>query len=597
LAASLWKLVHLICGHYPPFWLHLLNLLLHVTNGTLVGALAYLVGDERGRYIRALTATLLFTAYPFSYQTVPWVTSAYHPLLLCLLLSAGICYWQVRRGRGRGWEVGLLTALLLAPFTHETGAMVGPLLGAVELARWLRAGGKPHLRWPALGLTLGACYLLLWSQLPKQDSSLMQLTRPWELWQNAHYYLQGLTYPLALGAQALSARTAVNPLTAVGVVGGLTLVAGVWVVARTGQRPLGALALTWFPLALAPAWALLSFDYVVNSPRLLYVAGAGAAWLWAGVLTAPWHLSTGTRSLKRLSFGLAGAALVLLLTHNGAFVRERIVLYDALRPTIEQLTAISVARAGEQRPLAVNLPGWVSPRRRTYALGNHGIPWLADYVSLPEVVFANSGRTAPVATLEFDNLLQTPEAYWQGVYGAPQGWEGVTEALRREGDAFLTIYTAERIWLAAAGRVYPPAPAPMSPAATFGEGIHLLESVYAPLTGHLTLHWQVEVPPQREYTVFVHLYDEQGTLVAQADGEPLLGLFPFWLWRPEERARDVRHLPPASELPPGAYRVGLGLYDRAGGARVPARTGAGDRPPDEVVIVGRFRVGPTPPGG
>jgi hypothetical protein len=332
---------------------------------------------------------------------------------------------------------------------------------------------------------------------------------------------------------------------------------------------------------------LLSFDYVINSPRLLYVAGAGAAWLWAGVLTAPWRLSRG--ALRRVAAGLSAASIALLLAHNTAFIRERIVLYNALRPTIEQLTAVSVARAGEQRPLVVNLPGWVSPRRRTYALGNHGIPWLADYVSLPEVVFANSGQAAPVATVEFDNLLQTPEAYWQGVYGAPQGWEGVTAALRREGDTFLTHYTPERIWLEEAGRVETPAPLPARPAATFGGGIHLLGSTYDPTAGQLTLRWQVEEPPQREYTAFVHLYDDQGALVAQADGEPLLGLFPFWLWRPGERAQDVRHLPPASQLSPGAYRVGVGLYDRADGARVPAYAG-GDRLADEVAIVVQFRV-------
>ena len=83
------------------------------------------------------------------------------------------------------------------------------------------------------------------------------------------------------------------------------------------------------------------------------------------------------------------------------------------------------------------------------------------------------------------------------------------------------------------------------------------------------LHWSVTGKFDQDYTVFVHLLDENGKTVANNDGPPLEDSYPTSLWAPGDYLID-RHaisLPP--ELKPGTYKAVVGLYDPKSGARVP----------------------------
>jgi len=86
----------------------------------------------------------------------------------------------------------------------------------------------------------------------------------------------------------------------------------------------------------------------------------------------------------------------------------------------------------------------------------------------------------------------------------------------------------------------------------------------------ITLYWEALSPDGRDYTVFVHLLNEAGELVAQSDGPPRGGTYPTSLWSDGEQIPDERAilLPPGT--PPGRYTLLVGLYDPAGGARLPA---------------------------
>jgi hypothetical protein len=44
-------------------------------------------------------------------------------------------------------------------------------------------------------------------------------------------------------------------------------------------------------------------------------------------------------------------------------------------------------------------------------------------------------------------------------------------------------------------------------------------------------------------------------------------MFPFWLWKPGETVRDVRHFDP---MPAGEYVLRLGLWELATGEHWPA---------------------------
>jgi 4-amino-4-deoxy-L-arabinose transferase-like glycosyltransferase len=80
-----------------------------------------------------------------------------------------------------------------------------------------------------------------------------------------------------------------------------------------------------------------------------------------------------------------------------------------------------------------------------------------------------------------------------------------------------------------------------------------------PLT--VTLYWQVNSTLLIDYTTFVHLRNAAGETVAQKDQPPLGGVYPTSLWEPGEIIADdiVMSLP--ENLPAGAYRLVVGLYD------------------------------------
>jgi hypothetical protein len=100
----------------------------------------------------------------------------------------------------------------------------------------------------------------------------------------------------------------------------------------------------------------------------------------------------------------------------------------------------------------------------------------------------------------------------------------------------------------------------------------------------LTLYWQATAIPPADYTVFVHLIDSQGNLVAQADSPPAAGAYPTHLWDAGEIIIDDHPLP---DFAPGRYSLQVGLYRPDTGERLPV---AGSS--DGAVTLAKFEVEP-----
>jgi hypothetical protein len=83
----------------------------------------------------------------------------------------------------------------------------------------------------------------------------------------------------------------------------------------------------------------------------------------------------------------------------------------------------------------------------------------------------------------------------------------------------------------------------------------------------LVLYWQAATPLAERYTVFTQLLDAGGQIVAQQDNEPAGGQAPTDGWSPGAVVRDPYRLPLSAELPPGSYRLIVGLYNAAGRAQ------------------------------
>jgi hypothetical protein len=110
--------------------------------------------------------------------------------------------------------------------------------------------------------------------------------------------------------------------------------------------------------------------------------------------------------------------------------------------------------------------------------------------------------------------------------------------------------------------------------AQLGEGISLLgyDLFQEPLTAGarftVDLYWQARQSMPDDYTAFVQVLGPDGTLVGQHDGVPAQDAAPTSAWAEGEVVRD-RHQFDFPILQPGDYRVIVGMYNSATGARLP----------------------------
>ncbi len=84
----------------------------------------------------------------------------------------------------------------------------------------------------------------------------------------------------------------------------------------------------------------------------------------------------------------------------------------------------------------------------------------------------------------------------------------------------------------------------------------------------VTLYWQSIAPSAEEYTVFVHLLDASGAIVAQRDAPPRDGAYPTSIWTPGEIVKDEYELQiPANARAP--LSLAIGMYSPVTQQRLP----------------------------
>lgn len=164
------------------------------------------------------------------------------------------------------------------------------------------------------------------------------------------------------------------------------------------------------------------------------------------------------------------------------------------------------------------------------------------------VVFHDEGAVDPDRTIEgwlVEHAYPGPSEWHGGtrlvVYGAPSGIEAMGQPLE----------------------------------ASLGQQVRLLgyalaeEGVEAGDMVRLDLFWQADEPLDERYTVFVHLLDGEGRLVAQQDSEPLGGLRPTTTWLAGEVIHDRVGVLLPTDLAAGDYQIVVGMYNPEGGDRLP----------------------------
>jgi 4-amino-4-deoxy-L-arabinose transferase-like glycosyltransferase len=204
-------------------------------------------------------------------------------------------------------------------------------------------------------------------------------------------------------------------------------------------------------------------------------------------------------------------------------------------------------------------------------------------------------------TVAFTDLLASTPRLWF----VTDGWRFQT---RYETDFILTVLNHmtldfdERGIMVFRSEGYEPLPAPAIERprrAAFGDelaltGFGLSADNLAPgETLDVTLNWQALANARPAYTVFLHLVAPDGSGVAGVDESLLDGRYQPDLW-PTDRALPDRHrltLPP--DLPPGQYRLDLGLYP-SGQPSALLPVSGWDRLPLALLTVGDIAAPPPP---
>ena len=96
----------------------------------------------------------------------------------------------------------------------------------------------------------------------------------------------------------------------------------------------------------------------------------------------------------------------------------------------------------------------------------------------------------------------------------------------------------------------------------------------------VTLYWRSAAANDAYATIFVHLLDSAGNILAQQDSPPVQGTYPLPVWTPGFIIADEHRLTLPADAPSGPYRLAIGLYDPVTLTRWPVTTANGEPLPD-----------------
>jgi hypothetical protein len=93
-------------------------------------------------------------------------------------------------------------------------------------------------------------------------------------------------------------------------------------------------------------------------------------------------------------------------------------------------------------------------------------------------------------------------------------------------------------------------------------------------TLRIAFRWEAQREISKDYSVFLHVIDKAGNLVAQSDGYPQDNKSLTSTWKVGDTVIDVRQVALPAALPQGQYTLLVGWYDWRTQQRLPLNGGA-----------------------
>jgi 4-amino-4-deoxy-L-arabinose transferase-like glycosyltransferase len=507
------------------------------------------------------------------------------------LLVVAALWRGLRRGR---WYDFVLSGILLgaSQYTYIV-ARVFPLALAVACGIALLANRRLLARWR--GLLLAAC------------SAAVVALPQWLLFVQAPYTLvartRGATQPLVSSlpdaGRVLTTKLvkqflmlgwrwdagyhpgSTRPLLTPALFLGLLVAIGVTLHSRRAGR---AFSLTLAGLMLAPD--LLIYEGLSPSPNrlvpavplLFVVAGLGCALVWRWLETRPY--------LPAWTAWLVAAAVVLAGVESQWHLAVRVLPQVNATPGLEWKA--SLVELAEADYIADHLGETILLPSSEYQRAPLAFVLAEHYPR------RGSGLPVPLAPGETLTVVAPAEPERPSTEGIPAGYRPDEWVLLKEGVAYFLPPVSDGVEPsgdaqpllasngALAATVFPArwqgvAPAPLPLSAPFSNGLDVVGYQTGefpderPLT--VTFYWRPRHNIETDVQIFVQLLDRNGQKLAGIHDWPLREAYRVRAWQPDETMPLSYRLSIPADLPPGPYRLIVGVYDLIQQRRIPLLNG------------------------
>lgn len=573
-------------GLPDPLLLHTAQIGWHILNVALVYALSRALGLAK---TTAVVVATLLALHPFSHQAVAWAAPL-QPVNAALLGGAWLAYLEARRKRAR-WPLAAtvsVTLFVVALFVQESSVVLSFVPILLELLRRSdrRLPRRGNNAWLALLYpALAAGFGILWLLMPRQPGYTTLALEP----RVALYMLQGVIYPLLgrpwgyAAADVLQAgASSVWALAAI-----LLLLSLAW---RAGHGRVAFFGLAWAALGLALPVAGLHYSYVSVASRLFYHAVPGVALLWACALVP----GAGERS-PRIGWHLVGGLLLASVIVQSTYLLQRFNRFYE-HGTVHLNEMVQSATPEMTEIIFINFPDRFAPQRPPYPLGYWGVtlaPVVTDLAAFPAIMTGANVRTRSFSMPWLDAETRAAGPYQVDMRGEIISPDELYRQARAATAVYRTRYQPDgTFWLARAGFIQAGERLMAGCAVALFDDRLCLEAAESESDGaaiRLHLAWSLLAPASIHETLFVHLGRPGEEPIAQADGDPWLGMLPLYVWQPGDTVHEWRTMQLPEGMAGGEYLIRAGLYNWVSGERSQAYMPDGAAWPNDAAVIGRFR--------
>ena len=545
----------------------------HLLNAVMLYAL---IRDLFRQRAIGLAAGLLFITYPVSYQALLWAIGQQPPSLTFVLVS--VLLYARARLKDKGWPQHVIAALCLPGgiLLHESAFIGVGMVILVELYLLISRRRTRISAWPLLYVATTAAVYGLYQLATTARPVAISFDPLTTL-----YLLQSLFYPASmLLARACHASGCDSvawlwPLAVIMLLGLLVL----W---RSGKTLLlGLFGLALFAVGAAPVWLRLDYTfYLQYGARVMYHASPGAAVVFAALLSTA--VSAWQRAARLL-------LVVLILVQSGLFLLGRQTLSSVAFDLLDQANHALLAPHNGQR-LFINTIDLFGFKEHEFPLGWFGVfagPWHNRVGATPNVKPYDADWAIDPTSAQDVLARSSLELTLHDVERSPAEFQ----------ESFKTVHEVYRVEALDKGfhlfriaEIEHNMPAPSSFMAEWSQAVRLDNASIDVEAGVpvLNLEWWIGGPLGPDQTVFVHVRNVTGEVVAQFDAAPIDGLAPLGTWVSGDLIRERRPLLLPSNLAQGQYSIAVGLYNWQSLERMlPDQTNV-SAAQDGVLVVGGF---------